>query len=60
MEAWWEKHYNIPIRVPSLQFSLQHKAVSTVLVGCRSAKEVNEICDAMEVDISEAMWNGFK
>ena len=59
MERWWEKH-GLPLRVPALHFAARHEAVGTVAIGCRSAQEVNEVCDAMLVDIPASAWDDFE
>jgi D-threo-aldose 1-dehydrogenase len=59
MEAWWAHAYNVPLRVPAVQFAARHTAVATVAVGCRSAQEVDECCDAMLHPLPEEAWRRF-
>ena len=41
----------ISIRTLALQFSLRHEAISSTVFGCRSAREVDEACDAFMTEI---------
>ena len=50
----------IPIRSLAIQFSLKHDAVSSTIIGCRSAKEVDEVCDAFLYKIPNAVWTEFE
>lgn len=65
MKAWCESPPEgspwaaVPLRALALQFAARHEAVATVPVGCRSAQEVDEVCDAFLMEIPEAMWAAF-
>jgi aryl-alcohol dehydrogenase-like predicted oxidoreductase len=60
MEAWWEAEHGLPLRVPAVQFAARHAAVGTVAIGCRTAQEVNECCDAVLAPIPERAWDDFE
>ena len=60
MEAWWEAEHGLPLRVPAVQFAARHTAVGTVAIGCRTAQEVNECCDAVLAPIPERAWDDFE
>ena len=49
----------IPIRTLALHFSLIHGAIPSTVIGCRSAKEVDEMCDAYVQNIPDAVWTEF-
>ena len=49
----------ISIRTLALQFSLRHEAISSTVIGCRSAREVDEACDAYMTEIPSAVWTEF-
>ncbi|GAA0336646.1 aldo/keto reductase [Actinoallomurus spadix] len=48
--------HGVPLRAAALRFPLRHPVVASVLVGCRSAAEVDDNCDLFELDIPEALW----
>jgi D-threo-aldose 1-dehydrogenase len=48
--------YDVPLRAAALRFPLRHPAVASVLVGCRSAAEVDDNADLLDLDIPEALW----
>jgi D-threo-aldose 1-dehydrogenase len=48
--------YGVPLRAAALRFPLRHPAVASVLVGCRSAEEVDDNTELFEMDIPEALW----
>jgi len=50
------KKYEIPLAAAALQFPLQHPAVSTIISGARSGKEVSEIIDWLDLEIPGALW----
>ena len=50
----------IPIRSLALQFSLRHDAIASTIIGCRSAKEVDEVCDAYLTQIPMGVWTEFE
>ena len=48
--------HGVPLRAAALRFPLRHPAVASVLVGCRSAAEVDDNAELFEMDIPEALW----
>lgn len=48
--------WGIPLLAAALQFPLRHPAVTTVLVGCRTADEVDEDVRLLEQELPEALW----
>jgi D-threo-aldose 1-dehydrogenase len=48
--------HGVPLRAAALRFPLRHPAVVSVLVGCRSAAEVDDNADLLEIDLPEALW----
>jgi len=55
----WSKVHKVSLRSLALQFSVKHPAISTVVVGCRLAKEVDEIVDSLQENIPESIWEKF-
>jgi len=49
--------HGVPLRAAALRFPLRHPAVASVLVGCRSAAEVDDNADLFERDIPDALWD---
>jgi D-threo-aldose 1-dehydrogenase len=50
------KHHKVPLPAAALQFTAAHPAISSVVIGARSAKEVDEIISWSRVPIPEALW----
>jgi D-threo-aldose 1-dehydrogenase len=50
------RHHTVPLLGAALQFPLRHPAVASVIVGARSAAEVEEGLDALEVEIPDELW----
>jgi D-threo-aldose 1-dehydrogenase len=48
--------WDIPLPAAAVQFPLGHPAISCVLVGCRSAAEVDEDVALFELDVPAGMW----
>jgi D-threo-aldose 1-dehydrogenase len=48
--------HGVPLRAAALRFPLRHPAVASVLVGCRSAAEVDDNADLFAMEIPEALW----
>ncbi|MEV5710237.1 aldo/keto reductase [Actinoallomurus sp. NPDC052274] len=48
--------HGVPLRAAALRFPLRHPAVASVLVGCRSAAEVDDNGDLFELEIPETLW----
>jgi D-threo-aldose 1-dehydrogenase len=49
--------HGVTLKAAALQFPFTHPAVSTVLVGCRSASEVNSNVADLAVDIPPGLWS---
>jgi D-threo-aldose 1-dehydrogenase len=49
--------YGVPLRAAALRFPLRHPAVASVVVGCRSAAEVDDNADLLDLDIPDALWD---
>jgi D-threo-aldose 1-dehydrogenase len=49
--------HGVPLRAAALRFPLRHPAVASVVVGCRSAAEVDDNADLIELDIPDALWD---
>ncbi len=54
-----ERH-GVPLRAAAVQFPLGHPAVSTVLVGCRNAEQVEDAVRMLETDIPSELWADLK
>ncbi len=50
-----ERH-GVPLRAAAIQFPLGHPAVQTVLVGCRSAEQVEDSVRMFETVIPAQLW----
>jgi D-threo-aldose 1-dehydrogenase len=48
--------YGLPLAAAALQFPLRNPAVSTVVAGVRSAAEIHEDLDLLEVPVPEELW----
>lgn len=48
--------HTVPLRAAALQFAAAHPAVTSVLVGCRSAAEVADCCELARLPIPHEMW----
>jgi D-threo-aldose 1-dehydrogenase len=48
--------HGVPLGAAALRFPLRHPSVASVLVGCRSAAEVDENADLFDLDIPDALW----
>ena len=49
--------WNVPLQAAAIQFPLGHPAVASVLVGCRSADEVDEDARLFELEIPAGLWD---
>jgi len=49
--------WDVPLQAAALQFPLGHPAVACVLVGCRSAAEVEEDARLFELELPAALWD---
>jgi len=59
IRAVCERH-GVPLRAAAVQFPLGHPAVRTVLVGCRSAAEVEDAVRMFETEIPSDLWSDLK
>jgi D-threo-aldose 1-dehydrogenase len=48
--------HGVPLMAAAVQFPAREPVVSTILVGCRSAGEVDEDADLAELDLPAALW----
>jgi D-threo-aldose 1-dehydrogenase len=48
--------YGIPLAAAALQFPLRHPAVQTMVVGARSAAEIEQNLDQLALPIPEELW----
>lgn len=55
IEAVCQRH-DVPLRVAALQFPLAHPAVASLVVGARSAAEVQANADALAFPIPADLW----
>ncbi len=49
--------HGVPLPAAAIQFPLRHPAVACVLVGCRSAHEVEEDARLFTLDLPPALWD---
>jgi D-threo-aldose 1-dehydrogenase len=56
LEAVCERH-GVPLKAAALQFPLGHPAVATVVVGARSAAQVEEDVRMFEWEVPPALWS---
>jgi D-threo-aldose 1-dehydrogenase len=52
--------HGVPIKAAAVQFPLGHPAVTCVVVGCRSAAQLEESLAMFEHDIPPALWHDLK
>ena len=52
--------HGVPLKAAAVQFPLGHAAVCCVVVGCRSAAQLDESLGMFEVDIPSALWEELK
>jgi D-threo-aldose 1-dehydrogenase len=52
--------HEVPLPAAALQFCLGHPVVETVIPGARTARELRETLEWMEVEIPEALWQELK
>jgi len=48
--------FDVPLAAAAVQFPLRHRAVRTVLVGCRSVAELEEDVALFERELPDALW----
>ena len=49
--------YDVPVAAAALQFPLRHPAVESVIVGARSAAEIEEDVRLLDVPVPDALWS---
>lgn len=49
--------HGVPLAAAAVQYPLRHPVVKTVLVGCRTAAEVDEDVRLSTLDIPDALWH---
>jgi D-threo-aldose 1-dehydrogenase len=49
--------HGVPLRAAALRFPLRHPAVASVLVGCRTPREVDDNVEMFRRDIPAALWD---
>jgi D-threo-aldose 1-dehydrogenase len=52
--------HRVPLKAAAVQFPLGHPAVECVVVGCRSAAQLDESLAMFELDISPDLWRDLK
>lgn len=52
----WAREREIPLRALAIQFPMRHPAVSSVVVGASSTKEIEESVAAATFPIPDAIW----
>jgi D-threo-aldose 1-dehydrogenase len=52
--------HSVPLKAAAIQFPLGHPAVNSVLIGCRSAAEVEENVRMFETPIPSQLWEELK
>ncbi len=50
------EQHGVPLLAPAIQFPLRHPAVSSVVVGARSADEVRANVSAFETTVPDELW----
>jgi aryl-alcohol dehydrogenase-like predicted oxidoreductase len=48
--------HGVPPLAAAIQFPFRHPAVTAVVVGARSAGEIEESADLMRVPVPDALW----
>jgi D-threo-aldose 1-dehydrogenase len=54
-----ERH-RVPLKAAAVQFPLGHPAVAAVVIGCRSATQLDESLEMFETEIPPALWQDLK
>ena len=50
------RRWNVPLKAAAVQFPLGHPAVATVVVGCRSAADIQEVEALCRLPIPPELW----
>ena len=48
--------HGVPLEAAALQFPLRHPAVAAVLIGARSAREIERDLDLLELPVPDELW----
>jgi D-threo-aldose 1-dehydrogenase len=54
------RNYGVSLAAAAIQFGLRHEAVSSVVVGARTAAEIQADIDDSQVAVPEALWDELK
>ena len=54
------REFAVPLRAAALQFALAHPAVSTVVVGARTAAEVNDTLSLCATPVPTDLWEALR
>jgi D-threo-aldose 1-dehydrogenase len=54
------QNWKVPLTAAAIQFPLRHAAVTSVLTGARSVKELSENIDAFNFEIPEECWTALE
>jgi D-threo-aldose 1-dehydrogenase len=49
--------FDVPLEAAAMQFPLRHPAVAGIVVGCRSAKELEQDVRAFELELPDELWD---
>ncbi|TMI93438.1 MAG: aldo/keto reductase, partial [Bacillati bacterium ANGP1] len=52
--------HDVPLKAAAIQFPLGHPAVAAVLIGCRSAAEVDENVRMFRCEIPAGLWDDLR
>jgi D-threo-aldose 1-dehydrogenase len=52
--------FNVPLAAAAIQFPLKHPAISSVVIGSRSAQRMQQNVDYYHTDIPDALWSALK
>lgn len=55
----WCEAREISLGAVALQWAMQHPAVSTCIMGCRTAEEVHGVVDMAQAPIADSLWAEF-
>ena len=50
-------HWDVPLAAAAVRFPARHPAVKTILVGCRSAAEIEEDVRLFGLDVPDGLWD---
>jgi D-threo-aldose 1-dehydrogenase len=52
--------FNVPLAAAAIQFPLKHPAISSVVIGSRSADRMQQNVDYYHIDIPQDLWKALK